>query len=134
MISAFSRASARCCATRTAPAVLPTASAVSSALMPTTTRRIRISRCFSGSIASSLFIRADDSASRAICSGPASTENRSGTTSVGSERFLAGCAMRVSNLVSGDAVHEGQERSSLILVARQRRDGGQAHLLSDVVC
>ena len=44
------------------------------------------------------------------------------------------CAMRVSNLVSGDAVDEGQERSSLILVARQRRDGGQAHLLCNVIC
>ena len=44
-----------------------------------------------------------------------------------------GCAVRVSNLVRSDAVHKGQERSSLILVARQRRDGGQAHLLSNVI-
>ncbi|BBY65206.1 hypothetical protein MHEL_34490 [Mycolicibacterium helvum] len=41
--------------------------------------------------------------------------------------------MRVGNLVSSDAVHEGQEGATLILVARQRLDGGQANLLSDVV-
>jgi hypothetical protein len=41
--------------------------------------------------------------------------------------------MCVSNLVGGDAVHEGQERSSLILVPRQRRYGGQANLLRDVI-
>jgi hypothetical protein len=65
----LSRASARCCATRTAPAVLPIASAVSSALMPTTTRKSR-SRCFR-STARSLFIRADDSASGPFARGSA---------------------------------------------------------------
>ena len=70
----------------------------------------------------------------ASCSGPASPEKRSGTTSVASELVTPGGAMCVGNLVGGDAVDKGQERSSLILVARQRRDGSQAHLLSNVVC
>ncbi|BBX06332.1 hypothetical protein MAIC_11350 [Mycolicibacterium aichiense] len=41
--------------------------------------------------------------------------------------------MRVGDLMGSDAVHEGQEGATLILVARQRLDGGQANLLSDVV-
>lgn len=41
--------------------------------------------------------------------------------------------MRVSNLVRCNPVYEGQEWSSLIFVTRQRRDGGQAHLLSYVI-
>ena len=133
MISAFNRASARCWATRTAPAVLPTASAVSSALMPTTTRRIRISRCFSGRIC-----RSCSSAPPTRCRSPSVRDRPPRTTlrdDLGRLGAVAPCgAVRVSYLVRSDAVHEGQERSSLILVARQRRDGGQAHLLSHVVC
>ena len=47
--------------------------------------------------------------------------------------ITAGGAVSVGDLVGSDAVHEGQEGATLILVARQRLDGGQANLLSDVV-
>ncbi|SHT96920.1 Uncharacterised protein [Mycobacteroides abscessus subsp. abscessus] len=42
--------------------------------------------------------------------------------------------MRVGYLVRGDAVHKCQERASLILVARQRCDHRETHLLRYVVC
>ncbi len=63
--------------------VLPTAAAVSSADRPTTTRRMRISRCLAGKISSNSFIRVTESASMAICSGPASADQRSGSVSAG---------------------------------------------------
>ncbi len=64
---------------RTVPVLLPTAAAISSADRPTTTRRMRISRCLAGKISSSSFISVTESAWMNSCSGPASADQRSGT-------------------------------------------------------
>ena len=49
-------------------------------------------------------------------------------------RIATGGAMGVRDLVRCDAIQECQERATPVPVARQRRYGGQAHLLSNVVC
>ena len=52
----------------------------------------------------------------------------------GRVRFVTrGASMRVGNFVSRYSVHEGHERSALILVTRQGGHDGQADLLSHVV-
>lgn len=92
-ISVFIRASARCWATRTAPAVLPTASAVSGTHADDDTQDQDFALLL-GSTASNRFIRAAASASMANCSGPSSVDGRSGRSSVASARLrpAARCA------------------------------------------
>jgi hypothetical protein len=74
--------------------VEPTASAVSSADSPTTTRSTRISRCFSGSVSSNFPISLDSSIRSARCSGPSADSIASGMSATGSDRFrvAARCA------------------------------------------
>ena len=97
-----SRASARCCATRTAPGVEPTASAVSSADSPTTTRNTRISRCLSGSCpAAGPSRRTARPAARAARDRPP-TRSRSGTSATGSDRFRV--AARCASITLCDAI------------------------------
>ena len=126
------RLSARCWATRTAPGLAPTISAVSSADNPTTMRSTRISRCFSGSVSSRSRSCADSSPRSARCSGPAPVSTASGTSATGSDP-PADRPVRVDHLVCGDPVDEREERLALHPVVGQCRQDGEAHLLCHVV-